>query len=137
MEGRNLEENGRNMVVRVYPEVQRHVIDYYRRMAWRRKNRGEAIPSGELKGHSYAVGRVLCWLSTLSDADQRRIQDEGGILLDKLHELPADYEGPLPFAQRSESVLIDKCGHKSEDGAPRASGAREVGKGSRPSKRTG
>lgn len=137
MDGRNLEENGRNMVLRVYPELQSHLIGYYRRMAWRRKNRGEDVPPGELKGHSYALGRVLCWLATLSDEDQARIQEEGGALLDQLHAQPADYEGVLPFGQRTESVLIDKCGSKREDDGPRAIGARTIGKPGRPANRTG
>lgn len=103
--GRNIDDHGRNLVVRVYPEVQEHLKSYHRRLAWRRKNGGEDVAPGELRGQSHALGRVLCWLATLSDADQLRIQQEGGKLLDRLHEMPAEYDGAFPFEQRRESAL--------------------------------
>lgn len=102
---RNIEKNGRNMVVRTYSELQKAIKDYYIRRAWRRKNRGIDVPEGELKGHSHALDRVLCWLATLSDADQERIQEEGERLMGQLHELPEDYDGELPFGRREESVF--------------------------------
>lgn len=103
---RSIEENARHLVVKAYPELAEALKSYSTRMAWRRKNRGEQVDPGELKGHSYVMGRMMCWFLTLNEADRARIQEEGQKLMDRLHELPADYEGPLPFGPRTESALI-------------------------------
>lgn len=85
--------------------LREHLNTYHQRRARARHRAGEVVEQGEFRGAGRFVLNALAWLSSLSDADIEHIDREGKGLLERVQALGPEYEGPLPYGQRSDSVL--------------------------------
>ena len=104
--GRTLKAETVTLAVRVHPALRDAVKSYYGWLVREGREAGDGPPAeGEMKGYSYALNRVLCWLMSLPDEDQRRIQGWGDAAFRELRELPRNHRGTLPIRQRQASVF--------------------------------
>lgn len=99
----------------VFPEVMEELTLHA--MDLTRENRLDRVQyaAGERRGLAWMVNRLLCWYESLTDEDQRRVQDEGEQLFARCRALDPEYRGPIPFGRRTESVF------RAADGEERAS----------------
>ena len=112
MTGRRLEDEGVRLIVACYPEVRDWWNNYARARAYQRERAGEAVGGAEKKGAGASLSRLICWASTLCDADLDRIDREGGALLARLAKLPPDHgrvpgrADPMTIPRRAATVLV-------------------------------
>lgn len=102
---RNIDDDGIWLRVKCYPEVWEGVTRWAKRRARRRRNEGYEVPPGELRGASHQVGALYLWFLELCEADREAILARGAELKKRLDGLPPDYDGPLPFKPREDSVF--------------------------------
>jgi hypothetical protein len=103
--GRRLEDEGVRLVIACYPEVRDWWNRYCAARAYQRERAGEAVSGAEKKGAGASLARLICWASTLCDADLERIDREGAVILAGLSRMPPDY-GKAPG--RSDPMTIPR-----------------------------